>query len=75
MKEIIGKARGEGRYKLLEHESYEVLRYYGLPAPKFGLASSSSVVLLNSAVNVSNGTAFTGKAFSSTSLKLLLTPM
>ncbi|MEL9997317.1 MAG: acetate--CoA ligase family protein [Sulfolobales archaeon] len=40
VKEIIGNARSEGRYKLLEHESYEVLRYYGLPVPKFGLARS-----------------------------------
>ena len=40
MKEIIGNARSEGRYKLLEHESYEVLRHYDLPVPKFGLARS-----------------------------------
>jgi acetyl-CoA synthetase (ADP-forming) len=40
VREVIGNARSEGRYKLLEHESYEVLRYYGLPVPKFGLVRS-----------------------------------
>ena len=53
VKEVIGKARGEGRYKLLEHESYEVLRYYGLPVPKFGLASSSPSRLRSSALRQS----------------------
>lgn len=39
--EIIEKAKKEGRKKLLEHEAYEVLRAYGLPVPKAGLATSS----------------------------------
>jgi len=40
VKEIIEKARSENRGKLLEHEAYEVLRAYGLPVPKAGLAKT-----------------------------------
>lgn len=38
---IITNAKGEGRYKLLEHEAYDVLRVFGLPVPKAGLARSA----------------------------------
>ncbi|MEM4427439.1 MAG: acetate--CoA ligase family protein [Zestosphaera sp.] len=38
---VISKARSEGRTKLLEHEAYDVLIKYGIPAPKFGLATSA----------------------------------
>jgi acetyl-CoA synthetase (ADP-forming) len=38
VKEVISKAKSEGRNKLLEHEAYAVLRAYGLPVPKAGLA-------------------------------------
>ncbi len=38
VKRLINNAREEGRYKLLEHEAYEVLRVYGLPLPNAGLA-------------------------------------
>lgn len=41
VEEVIGKARSEGRTKLLEHEAYDVLAKYGIPAPKFGLATSA----------------------------------
>ncbi len=41
VKEIIEKAKKEGRKKLLEHEAYEALRAYGLPIPKAGLATSA----------------------------------
>jgi len=41
VKEILEKAKEEGRRKLLEHEAYEVLRAYGLPVPKAGLAKTS----------------------------------
>ncbi|MEM0454134.1 MAG: acetate--CoA ligase family protein [Sulfolobales archaeon] len=37
---IISNAKEEGRYKLLEHEAYEVLRAYELPVPKAGLAKN-----------------------------------
>ncbi len=37
-KEVINKAKSEGRKKLLEHEAYDVLRSYGLPVPKAALA-------------------------------------
>lgn len=40
VEEVISKAKSEGRTKLLEHEAYEVLAKYGIPAPKFGLATS-----------------------------------
>ncbi len=40
VKAIIEKAREEGRKKLLEHESYDVLREYGLPVPNAGLATT-----------------------------------
>lgn len=40
VRELIEKARSEGRKKLLEHEAYEALRAYGLPVPKAGLARS-----------------------------------
>lgn len=36
--DIINNAKKEGRFKLLEHEAYEVLRAYGLPIPKVSLA-------------------------------------
>lgn len=38
--EIIGKALEEERSKLLEHEAYRILELYGLPAPKYGLATN-----------------------------------
>lgn len=41
LKELIIRALEEGRNKLLEHEAYEFLGAYGLPVPKFGLATSS----------------------------------
>ncbi|MFN3267828.1 MAG: acetate--CoA ligase family protein [Zestosphaera sp.] len=41
VEEVISKARGEGRTKLLEHEAYDVLLKYGISAPKFGLATST----------------------------------
>ncbi|MEO3992825.1 MAG: acetate--CoA ligase family protein [Desulfurococcaceae archaeon TW002] len=41
VEEVISKARNEGRTKLLEHEAYDVLIKYGIPAPKFGLATST----------------------------------
>lgn len=41
MGKIIANAKGEGRYKLLEHEAYDVLRVFGLPVPKAGLAKSA----------------------------------
>lgn len=41
VEEVISKARNEGRTKLLEHEAYDVLIKYGIPAPKFGLATSA----------------------------------
>lgn len=37
---IIENAISEGRKKLLEHEAYALLEYYGLPVPKFSLAKS-----------------------------------
>lgn len=40
VEEVISKAKSEGRTKLLEHEAYDVLAKYGIPAPKFGLATS-----------------------------------
>ncbi len=40
VEKVISKARNEGRTKLLEHEAYDVLLKYGIPAPKFGLATS-----------------------------------
>ncbi|MGC8975961.1 MAG: acetate--CoA ligase family protein [Thermoprotei archaeon] len=41
VEEVISKARNEGRTKLLEHEAYDVLIRYGIPTPKFGLATSA----------------------------------
>ncbi|MCS7111312.1 MAG: acetate--CoA ligase family protein [Ignisphaera sp.] len=38
---IIEAALNEGRSKLLEHESLELLRYYGIPTPKAILVSSA----------------------------------
>ncbi len=38
---LIDKAISEGRNKLLEHEAYEVLHYYGFPVPKYGLAQTA----------------------------------
>ncbi len=40
VRDIIAKALEEGRSKLLEHEAYEILEKYGLPAPKYGLAKT-----------------------------------
>lgn len=40
-KNVILKALEEGRNKLLEHEAYEFLSFYGLPVPKFGLATNA----------------------------------
>lgn len=37
---IIHKAIEEGRNKLLEHEAYAVVKYYGIPVPEVGLAKS-----------------------------------
>ncbi|PLC68191.1 acetyl-CoA synthetase [Vulcanisaeta sp. EB80] len=37
MNPIIAKAIEEGRYKLLEHESFELLRQYNIPVPDFAL--------------------------------------
>lgn len=36
--DYIKKAQEEGRKKLLEHEAFELMRAFGLPVPKFGLA-------------------------------------
>jgi len=33
-KEVIKNALGEGRLKLLEHEAFELIRYYGMPIPE-----------------------------------------
>ena len=41
VRELIEKARSEGRKKLLEHEAYEALRAYTLPVPKADLAKSA----------------------------------
>ncbi len=38
--ELIYRALEEGRNKLLEHEAYEFLGVYGLPIPKFALATN-----------------------------------
>ena len=38
--EIIRKALEEGRTKLLEHEAYTVVKYYGIPVPEVGLAKT-----------------------------------
>ncbi len=37
-KEIIYKALNEGRNKLLEHEAYDLVKIYGIPTPRYGLA-------------------------------------
>jgi acetyl-CoA synthetase (ADP-forming) len=39
-KEIVVRALEEGRNKLLEHEAYEFLGAFGVPVPRFGLATS-----------------------------------
>ncbi len=39
-KEVIERARAEGRKKLLEHEVYAVCQHFGLPVPRHGLATS-----------------------------------
>jgi len=39
-REIIEKARAEGRKKLLEHEVYALCGHFGLPVPKHGLATN-----------------------------------
>ncbi|MEM1680050.1 MAG: acetate--CoA ligase family protein [Sulfolobales archaeon] len=41
VRRIINNAKEEGRYKLLEHEAYDILRVYGLPVPNAGLARSA----------------------------------
>ncbi len=40
MNPIIAKALDEGRYKLLEHESFELLRQYNIPVPDFALVQN-----------------------------------
>ncbi|MCD6195330.1 MAG: acetate--CoA ligase family protein [Staphylothermus sp.] len=40
VKTIIENAIKEGRRKLLEHEAFEVIRAYGIPAPETGLAKT-----------------------------------
>lgn len=40
MNPIIAKALEEGRYKLLEHESFELLRQYNIPVPDFALVQN-----------------------------------
>jgi len=40
VRKIINRALEEGRSKLLEHEAYRILELYGLPSPKYGLATS-----------------------------------
>jgi len=40
-KDIIYKALNEGRNKLLEHEAYDFVKAYGIPTPKYGLATSA----------------------------------
>ncbi|GGI83414.1 acetate--CoA ligase family protein [Vulcanisaeta souniana] len=40
MNPIITKALEEGRYKLLEHESFELLRQYNIPVPDFALVQN-----------------------------------
>lgn len=37
---IIGKALSEGRYKLLEHEAIEIVKYYGAPVAEAVLAKT-----------------------------------
>ncbi|MCD6300978.1 MAG: acetate--CoA ligase family protein [Staphylothermus sp.] len=44
VKTIIENAIKEGRRKLLEHEAFEVIRAYGIPAPETGLAKTPEEV-------------------------------
>lgn len=48
-RQILKRTRSEGRLKLLEHESLRLCELYGLPVPKYGLASSEeeAVTLAN----------------------------
>ncbi len=39
-REIIKKAIEEKRNKLLEHEAYKLVEYYGIPVPRVGLAKN-----------------------------------
>lgn len=45
MNPIITKALEEGRYKLLEHESFELLRQYNIPVPDFALVQDVNEAL------------------------------
>ncbi len=45
MNPIIAKALEEGRYKLLEHESFELLRQYNIPVPDFALVQDINEAL------------------------------
>ena len=45
MNPIIAKAIEEGRYKLLEHESFELLRQYNIPVPDFALVQDVNEAL------------------------------
>lgn len=45
MNPIISKALEEGRYKLLEHESFELLRQYNIPTPDFALVQDVNEAL------------------------------
>ncbi|MFB6470302.1 MAG: acetate--CoA ligase family protein [Vulcanisaeta sp. AZ3] len=45
MNPIITKALEEGRYKLLEHESFELLRQYNIPTPDFALVQDVNEAL------------------------------
>ncbi|WP_069807602.1 acetate--CoA ligase family protein [Vulcanisaeta thermophila] len=45
MNPIIAKALEEGRYKLLEHESFELLRQYNIPTPEFALVQDVNEAL------------------------------
>jgi len=38
--EVIGRARSEGRGKLLEHEALSICEYYGIPVARYGIARS-----------------------------------
>ena len=45
MNPIVAKALEEGRYKLLEHESFELLRQYNIPVPDFALVQDVNEAL------------------------------
>ncbi len=44
MSELISKALSEGRFKLLDHEAYQLLESYGIPVPPYRLASTCDEV-------------------------------